>query len=207
MVHVQGIKHKVADALSHHSSGTNNPEAMTIPDATIEKQLLSSAIKSTHSMAVTWDRVKTATVSDTTMEKLLSTSTVDFPEFRHELPPDLQEFFQFREHLYAIDGVILYKARIVIFSSLRSHILSILHSAHQGITSMTSCAKATVVWAYFWPGITPAIRAIREPCQHCNRMAPSQPNPLPHPSLHQATHFNSYALITPITKVSITSWS
>ncbi|CAB3985538.1 Transposon Ty3-I Gag-Pol poly [Paramuricea clavata] len=210
MVHIPGIKHKAADALSRHPSGTTNPEAMPIPDdvadinanspppmlsnpvlagirtlepdtysitATIEKQLLSSAIKSTHSMAVTWDRVKTATASDTTMEKLLSTITAGFPEFRHELPPDLQEFFQFCEHLYAIDGVILYKARIVIPSSLRSHILSILHSAHQGITSMTSRAEATV----FWPGITPAIRAIRESCQHCNRMAPFHPNPPPTP--------------------------
>ena len=133
------------------------------------------------------------------MEKLRSIITTGFPEFRHALPPDLQEFFQFREYLYTIDGVVLYKHRIVIPQSLRADILSILHSAHQGTTSMNARTESTV----FWPGITPAIRATRESCQHCHRMAPSQPPPPPllHRSPHPATHSNSYAPTTSLTKV------
>ena len=59
-------------------------------------------------MAITWDRVKAATASVTTMEKLLATITTGFTEFRHELPADLQEFYQFRDHLYAVDAVVFY---------------------------------------------------------------------------------------------------
>ena len=72
----------------------------------------------------------------------------------------------------SVDGVVLYKARIIIPPSLRQDVLSVLHSVHQGVTSMTSCAEATV----FWPGITPAIMALRTGCNDCNHMAPSQPS-------------------------------
>ena len=119
IVHIPGVKHKAADALSRHPSGTPNPEALPIPNdvadihatlplptfnksllagirttdlqtnspTTIEKELLSCAIQSTQSLAVTWDRVKTATGSNPTMEKLRSIITIGFPEFRHTLPP------------------------------------------------------------------------------------------------------------------------
>ena len=40
---------------------------------------------------------------------------------------------------------------------------------------MNSRAEATI----FWPGITQTIRALRESCHHCNRMAPSQPSAQP----------------------------
>ena len=61
--------------------------------------------------------------------------------------------------------------------SLRQHILTVLHFAHKGVTSMTAQAESTV----FWPGITPAITSLRANCGHCNRMAPSQPSAPPYP--------------------------
>ena len=48
--------------------------------------------------------------------------------------------------------------------------LQSLHSAHQGITSMTERAKAGI----FWPGITSEIQRIRQHCSSCNRSVPSQ---------------------------------
>lgn len=83
---------------SHILAGIRTIEPITKPlTAIIGKQLLSSAI---NSMAITCGRVKTATASDPNIEKLISTTTTGFPELRHQLPPDLQEFYQFREHLY-----------------------------------------------------------------------------------------------------------
>ena len=84
-----------------------------------------------------------------------------------------------------MDGVIPYKLRTVIPPSLRQHVLTILHSAHQGVTSMTTRAEMTV----FWPGITPAITATQANCHHCNRMAPSQPNAPPFPPVLPAYLF------------------
>ena len=50
----------------------------------------------------------------------------------------------------------------------------ILHSAHQGVSSMESRARSIV----FWPGITNDIWAVREHCSACNRSSCSnQPRP------------------------------
>ena len=70
--------------------------------------------------------------------------------------------------------------RIIIPPSLREEVLSALHAAHQGVTyctSMISRAESSV----FWPGITPAITALRAGCNHCNRIAPSNPSAPPTP--------------------------
>ena len=79
----------------------------------------------------------------------------------------------------------MFKDRVVIPPSLRNNILKTLHSAHQGISSMTSCAETSV----FWHGITPAITAMQTQCNHCNRMAPSQPSAPPAPAITPAYPF------------------
>ena len=187
MVHIPGVRNKAADAVSRHTTGSTNPDLLTLTDDIaaignpisllpldptlhsimasirceeppmdswshdIDNQLTSSTVSALSTMATTWDSVKLATTSDKDLNQLVSIIESGFPEFRHELPPALHEYYQFREDLYTVDGVILYKDRIIIPPSLRQQILTVLHSAHQGVTSMTSRAESTV----FWPGITP----------------------------------------------------
>ena len=78
----------------------------------------------------------------------------------------------YRDSLNVIDRVILY---LTVLSyprlSVRDRVLRILHSAHQGVSSMESRARSIV----FWLGMTNDIRAVREHCSACNRSAPSQP--------------------------------
>jgi hypothetical protein len=126
---------------------------------------------------VTWDKVRVATNSDENMVQLVEIIESGMPESRLELPAPLREYHQFRDDLYTVDGVVVYKDRIVIPTALRQDVLTALHSAHQGTSSMVSRAEASV----FWPGITPAITSTRNHCNHCNRMAPSQPNAPPTP--------------------------
>ncbi len=135
--------------------------------------------------SVTWARVRLATASNDDMNQLLSIIESGMPESRHQLPPNSQEYFQFRDHLSTIDGVIIYKDRVVIPPCLRDTILSALHSAHSGVSSMLARAESSV----FWPGITPAIHATRQHCSHCNRMAPSQPSAPPTPPVPSAYPF------------------
>ena len=97
------------------------------------------------------------------------------PEIRHEMPEALQDFFQFLNDPSTVNGVILYKDHIVIPRLLRDEVLNILHAAHQGVTSMIARAEFSV----FWPGITPAITALRFNCNHCNRNAPSNQSASP----------------------------
>lgn len=215
MVHVPGVRHRATDCLSRHPTGA--PERLYLPDDiatisslpamflhstpllaglrtltphedTIEVCTLSSAMCALESLrlkSVTWGRVRTATASDDNMQALLSTIEAGMPEFRHELPPSLREYFQFRDELSTVDGVILYKDRLVIPPSLREEVLAHLHAAHQGVTSMTARAESSI----FWPGISPAIVALRARCNQCNRIAPSNPSAPPTPLLSPAYPF------------------
>lgn len=47
-------------------------------------------------------------------------------------------FINFEDHLSTIDGVALYKDRIIIPKQLRQTVLTALHAAHHGVTSMTA---------------------------------------------------------------------
>ena len=119
------------------------------------------------------------------MLSLLSIIEEGMPDHRSQLPPPLRDYHQFREHLYSVDGVVIYKGRIVIPPSLRPNCLSALHAAHQGVTTMVSRAETSI----FWPGITTDIHATRTNCSHCNQMAPSQAALPPTPPILAAYPF------------------
>ncbi|XP_057297661.1 uncharacterized protein K02A2.6-like [Hydractinia symbiolongicarpus] len=100
---------------------------------------------------------------------------------REDLSPHLQIYHQYRDHLSTVDGVALYKDRVIVPKCLRSNILSSLHAAHHGVTSMTLRAESSV----FWPGLTSDIIKLRQGCKSCDHIAPSQqsapPTPLNYP--------------------------
>ena len=216
VVHIPGVRHAAADALSRHPVG--EPTHMFLPDdvATLHDpadshlqprlphsflvairthvdtaQVCTQATLPSPEVitSVTWDDLRLATTSDPSMSKLLEIIEEGFPELCSELPANLRQYHQFRENLSSFDGVALYNDRIVIPPSLRERVLQALHSAHQGVTQMCSRAESS----FFWPGMTPAITAMRARCSPCNRMAPSQPNAPPTPPTHPAYPFQCLA--------------
>ena len=151
-----------------------------VRDDTDEAALYSSAMNAiTNLQCVTWDKVRTATSGDVEMHRLVETIESGMPDKRTSLPPSIRDYFPLRDQLSTVDGVAIYKDRIIVPPSLRKDILTALHSAHQGVTSMISRAETSV----FWPGITSDIISLRNKCNHCNRMAPSQPSAPPTPTV------------------------
>ena len=121
--------------------------------------------------------MKVSTNSNPDFQELLTIIENGMPEERQLMPENLTEFHRLRNDLYAVDGVVIYKGRIIIPPDLREEILESLHAAHQGVTSMIARAESSV----FWPGITNQIVEQRKKCYHCNRMAPSLPAIPPFP--------------------------
>lgn len=204
IVHIPGVRNKLADSVSRYPSGPQIPEKLRLGDDVasisspyiepsflagirtkeavynndIDDGLHHTATLALACVAITWEKVREATSSDETMNTLLQLIEQGLPQNRHMLPVNLQEYHHLREDLYTVDGVIIYRERVVIPPQLRSTVLQTLHSAHQGVTSMIARAESSV----FWPGITSAIRNIRALCHQCNKMAPSQPSAPPMPT-------------------------
>ena len=61
---------------------------------------------------ITWDRIREAIA-------LLMLIDDGVSQSRHELPPPLRPYYQYREQLHSTDGVILYKGGVVIPPCLR----------------------------------------------------------------------------------------
>ena len=124
--------------------------------------------------AVTWAEVREHSLRDENLQNLQKKIADGFQGItsRFDFAPGLRELFQFKDGLSTVDGVILYNNGTVIPSPLRALILDTLHSAHQGVSCMTSRAESSV----FWPCITPAIANLIARCRSCNDRAPSQPH-------------------------------
>ena len=71
---------------------------------------------------------------------------------------DCKEYFQYRDRMYPRNGVLLLEDRLVIPAGLRPKVLTVLHAAHQGKSTMLHRAAQTV----FWPGYTIDVQKKRE---------------------------------------------
>ena len=198
MIHIPGVKHRVADGLSRHpvdpaetmelqddmaaipnqgpTIPKNSPQDMQANDITSDTEacILAAALgnfSSSPFTAVTWELVRTATASDEIFNRLLDLVESGFSEPSTATLQPLRIYYQHRDHLSTIDGVILYNDRVVVPPALRPNVLSTLHAAHQGVSGMIARAESSV----FWPGITTDIKTMRDRCSHCNRIAPSNP--------------------------------
>ena len=96
--------------------------------------------------AVTWEKVKEVSARDESIILLANYVANGFPKAKSGLPDRISDFWEVREDLRHVEGVLVYKDRIVIPYPLRKQIVDNLHSAHQCAISMYSSAKVIVYW-------------------------------------------------------------
>ena len=83
---------------------------------------------------------------------------------------EVQEYWQYRDRLSAVDEVLMMDSHILVPPELRQDALAALHAAHQGVSSMQNRAQASV----FWPGSSGDLDTVCRECAICNQITPSQ---------------------------------
>ena len=173
-VHVPGESNQAADATSRRPSTLPyEDELLGEEEESLEESILAASMRSgTESITtITWDKLQQETSRDADMISLMDAINQGFPDSFRALP-STSHFWQYRDRLYIIDGVVIYDDRVVVPTMLRNVVLEALHAAHQGISSMGARARETV----FWPGMSEDIQKTRQTCQPCIKIAPSQPD-------------------------------
>ena len=94
----------------------------------LEGQVLATTVTRSN-LVVSWDLVRNAGVVDKSYAGLLHALSREGDEVSWS--GDLEEYRRYREDMTTVDGVVLYKGRVVIPAALRRQVLSALHSAHQ----------------------------------------------------------------------------
>ena len=167
---------------------TIRAEARDADDLAGDDELAASAGHSLRQFrAVTWELVKEETGADYDMQELVEVIGNGFHYRLDELSQPVAKYWQHREALYVVDGVVMLGERAVIPPRLRKEVLQSLHAAHQGVTQMTARAAAAV----FWPGISADIRRLRDDCQTCDKIAPSQRDTHPIPPVIPTAPFEA----------------
>ena len=183
IAYLPGKTNHAADATSRNPSPSPAAEVPTLSDEDYSEEVFVNTItrETEQITAISWSMIAEATLKDPILSAL---STAIREEFTGEYPL-INAYTRYRESLYMLDGVILYNDRVVVPTSLRKAVLEVLHSAHQGVSSMQLRAQSII----FWPGLTRDIERVRENCRECNRNAPSQA-PLPsEPAVPPSTPF------------------
>ena len=76
-----------------------------------------------------------------------------FPKHKHEYAEDIHSFFDYRESLTIIDGMVMKDKRIVIPESLCNDALKVLHRSHMGIVKTKEHASTSMLWPRIYSDI------------------------------------------------------
>ena len=78
-------------------------------------------------------RFAKATKEDAILSDLQQVILSGWPDSKGQVPPNAQEFWNYRDELTVDKGLILKEKKIVLLSSLRGEMLEKLHEGHLGI--------------------------------------------------------------------------
>ena len=164
--YLAGKSNKAADAASRHPTGVE-VNSLSVEDVYEQINIVSICSNLADVTTLTWNQVVAETSNDKVLSELLTAIEEEFGGSY----PLCNSFVRYKDSLYNENGAVILNDRVVVPESLRKTVLSDLHSAHQGVSTMIRRAQTIV----FWPGMCVDIQTVRSNCSECNRNAPSQP--------------------------------
>uniref|UniRef100_A0A8C5PPV9 Gypsy retrotransposon integrase-like protein 1 n=1 Tax=Leptobrachium leishanense TaxID=445787 RepID=A0A8C5PPV9_9ANUR len=86
-----------------------------------------------------------------------------WPDHRHDLPNELQPYWDSRSQLVVSDGVVYKGLCIVVPPSMQAHTLKLIHQSHLGIVKSKQRAREVL----YWPGMSSVIEQMVKNCGKC----------------------------------------
>ena len=107
--------------------------------------------------------IRVATAADSVLQKLQRVIMEGWTESRKSLSDDVLEYWDIRDELSCVDGLIFAGTHMVIPECMRSGMLVLLHEAHMGIEKNKARARGRLSW----PGISRDISDYVAKCAVC----------------------------------------
>ncbi|XP_060077661.1 uncharacterized protein K02A2.6-like [Ylistrum balloti] len=106
-----------------------------------------------------------------------------WPDTRSETPVEVRPYWDSRDQLSVLDGIIYKGLRLVIPPSLRGNMLELIHKSHLGMSKCKQRAREVM----YWPCMNSDIDSMVINCTQCNEYQKQQPaeplKPTPTPDL------------------------
>ena len=121
------------------------------------------------------DEFKEATSNDSTLQAVISYCQNGWPRSQRNVPVDARKYWHIRDTLYCHDGVVFNNYRIVVPSTLQSHMLDLIHESHLGIEKCKARARELL----YWPRMSQQIESLISNCNVCCKFQNEhQPEPM-----------------------------
>ena len=114
--------------------------------------------------------IRRKTIEDKTMIKLIKHIKEGWPPTKNECSEEIKPFWDARQDLTEIKGLILNGSRIVIPTQMRKEMIKRIHTGHQGMEKCKRRARQSC----YWPNINKHIENAVKGCKTCAEMLPSK---------------------------------
>ena len=109
------------------------------------------------------EEIKEATAYDPSLKELKEMIKPGWPETKSQTPANIQIYWNVRDELSEVEGVLLKKDRIIVPSSMRKEMLQRIHQGHMGIGKSKQRARDVL----YWPGMNSQISHMISRCTIC----------------------------------------
>lgn len=122
-------------------------------------------------------------LTQTELNTLHSVIINGWPELRSDTPFEVRSYWDSRDQLVVLDGIIYKGSRIIIPQSLREDMLKLIHKSHLGMTKCKQRAREVM----YWPNMNADIENTVKDCASCaeyqNQQTSEPLKPTPTPDL------------------------
>jgi len=150
----------IADELSRNYPKGESSETTMVKE--IEEHV-NSVIANVQMSEEKFKEVRTETQRDPAMKSLINTILQGWPDERQKCNQDITEYWNYRDELSVLDGVVFKGSRVVIPSGMRSEMLRKIHVGHLGEVK----CKSRVRQVMFWPRMSTDIENTVKNCEAC----------------------------------------
>ena len=161
MEYIQGSKLTVADTLSRAPLNVEDPEISEEEMKFYVHSVVSKYLISDDKFIL----FQQETEKDDTLKLLSQYVKHGWPVDTKEIPFAVRPYYNYRDELTLLNGVLLKDNRIIVPHSLRQDMKLLLHTGHLGIIKMKGRARDTL----FWPGISKELEDIVRNCEPCQQ--------------------------------------
>lgn len=110
-----------------------------------------------------YELFQTETAKDSVLTELQQVVQSGWPDHKDNIPVTLREYWNFRDEIICIDGLLYKGAKLIVPKALHSSMLDKIHESHLGIVK----CKARAREVFYWPGMSSQIEDIVARCTVC----------------------------------------
>jgi hypothetical protein len=110
------------------------------------------------------EKIRSETREDEQFKILTNCILSGFPHEKRECPVEIRDFWNIRNELSLVNGIILKGLKVVIPRSLRKEMLQKIHVGHLGIEKCRRRAREVL----YWPGLNQEVADMVKNCPACN---------------------------------------